>query len=161
MFKLRDVCIISLLVPSLILFNSIAYADKGQGHSYGQGQGKAHGRAHVQGIQGKGHGYGRGKSQTNTIKSNKIRFVNNDRTTINKYFNANPFPVNTLPPGIAKNLLRGKPLPPGIAKVFLPSDLVQLLPAYPGYEYLVVGRDVLLVNSTSRIVEDILSNVLK
>lgn len=59
------------------------------------------------------------------------------------------------------NLARGKPLPPGIAKRFLPNDLLNRLPVYPGYEYLAVGKDVVLVNSTTGIVSDILANALK
>ena len=35
---------------------------------------------------------------------------------------------NALPPGIAKNLVRGKPLPTGIAKKALPGDLSRPLP---------------------------------
>lgn len=149
-FKLKNICIIPFLVLMLSFFNSAVYADPGKGHGQGKGHGLGHGKSHA-------HKYG----QTNAAKPNKIKFVNNDRVIIGKYFKATPFPVQTLPPGIAKNLLRGKPLPPGIAKVFLPADLLPLLPVYPGYEYLVVGRDVVLVDSTSLIVADILSNVLR
>ncbi len=152
-FKLKNICIISLLISTLAFFNSTVYADPGKGHGQGKGQGKSQGHQHKQ-----AHGFKPGKTN---VKPNKIKFVNNDRVIINKYFTATPFPVQTLPPGIAKNLLRGKPLPPGIAKVFLPVDLLSRLPVYPGYEYLVVGRDVVLVDSTSLIIADILSNVLR
>ncbi|MDX1443630.1 MAG: hypothetical protein R3270_07625, partial [Gammaproteobacteria bacterium] len=37
----------------------------------------------------------------------------------------------SLPPGIAKNLERGKPLPPGIQKTRLPNELQQKLPPAP------------------------------
>ena len=37
----------------------------------------------------------------------------------------------SLPPGIAKNLARGKSLPPGIAKQHLPLELQRALPAAP------------------------------
>lgn len=40
-----------------------------------------------------------------------------------------------LPPGIRKNLARGKPLPPGIAKTRLPGGYVGRLPHYSGYEW--------------------------
>ena len=90
-----------------------------------------------------------------------MKFSNNDRVIVTDYFKAHPFTTTPLPPGIAKNLARGKPLPPGIAKVFLPEGLLSTLPAHPGYDYLVAGNDVLLVNSTTGIVSDILTNVLK
>jgi Ni/Co efflux regulator RcnB len=66
-----------------------------------------------------------------------------------------------LPPGIAKNLARGKPLPPGIAKQYLPTDLnLMLPPPRKGYERVIVDGKVLLVEVATRIVHDILSDVI-
>jgi Ni/Co efflux regulator RcnB len=65
-----------------------------------------------------------------------------------------------LPPGIAKNLRRGKPLPPGIAKQSLPHDLRRQLPAPPdGYERIIVGGKLLLVELGTQIVHDILMDI--
>ncbi|VXC56027.1 conserved exported hypothetical protein [Pseudomonas sp. 8Z] len=64
-----------------------------------------------------------------------------------------------LPPGIAKNLARGKPLPPGIAKNF-DSRLSSRLPYYEGYEWKQIGTDVVLVAVATGIVYEILRNVL-
>lgn len=62
-----------------------------------------------------------------------------------------------LPPGIAKNLARGKPLPPGIAKQHLPAGLNDLLPPPPrGYERVIVDGRVLLVEIATRVIHDIL-----
>ncbi len=68
-----------------------------------------------------------------------------------------------LPPGIARNLVRGKPLPSGIAKKYLPEGLRQLLPAPPhGYERIIVDGKVLLVEIATRVIHDILADgVLK
>jgi len=66
-----------------------------------------------------------------------------------------------LPPGIARNLARGKALPPGIAKQYLPSDLVAALPSPPaGYERVVVDGKILLVEVATRVIHDILSDVI-
>jgi Ni/Co efflux regulator RcnB len=66
-----------------------------------------------------------------------------------------------LPPGIAKNLQRGKPLPPGIAKQHLPSGLVSALPAPPrGYERIVVDGRVLLVEIATQVIHDILMDAV-
>lgn len=65
-----------------------------------------------------------------------------------------------LPPGIAKNLQRGKPLPPGIAKNYLPSDLVVELPKRPGYERVIIDGRVILIEIATGIVRDILEDVL-
>lgn len=62
-----------------------------------------------------------------------------------------------LPPGIAKNLARGKPMPPGIAKQYLPADLVTRLPSAPsGLEYLVVAGKLLLVDIATQVVREVL-----
>lgn len=62
-----------------------------------------------------------------------------------------------LPPGIAKNLQRGKPLPPGIAKQHLPQNLLVRLPRPGnGIEYLVVGGKLLLVEMATQIVREVL-----
>jgi len=67
----------------------------------------------------------------------------------------------SLPPGIAKNLERGKPLPPGIAKQYLPDSLVHELPAPPrGFERVVVDGKVLLVEVATRVIHDILTDVV-
>jgi hypothetical protein len=62
-----------------------------------------------------------------------------------------------LPPGIEKNLQRGKPLPPGIAKQRLPQDLLGRLPLAPsGLEYVVVAGKLLLVEIATQIVREVL-----
>ena len=62
-----------------------------------------------------------------------------------------------LPPGIAKNLQRGKPLPPGIAKQYFPHDLLARLPrAGDGLEYVVVAGKLLLVEVATQIVRRVL-----
>jgi hypothetical protein len=68
-------------------------------------------------------------------------------------------PVSSLPPGIAKNLARGKPLPPGIAKNF-DGRLASQLPRYDGYEWKQAGSDVILVAIATGIVYEVLRNVL-
>lgn len=68
-------------------------------------------------------------------------------------------PSSALPPGVAKNLARGKPLPPGIAKNF-DSRVASQLPRYEGYEWKQVGTDVVLVAIASGIVYEVLRNIL-
>jgi len=66
-----------------------------------------------------------------------------------------------MPPGIAKNLARGKPLPPGIAKRYLPTDLNLLLPPpKKGFERVIVDGKVLLVEIATRVVHDILTDII-
>ena len=66
-----------------------------------------------------------------------------------------------LPPGIAKNLARGKPLPPGIAMQQLPSGLSAALPpASGGYKRVIVDGKVLLVEIATQVVHDVLSDAV-
>ena len=69
-------------------------------------------------------------------------------------------PPQGLPPGIAKNLARGKPLPPGIAKRYLPQGLLGQLPPRVGYEWHVVDSDIVLIEIATRVIVDILKGVL-
>lgn len=66
---------------------------------------------------------------------------------------------SSLPPGIRKNLARGKPLPPGIAKKMVPAPMLARLPVYPGYEWQVAGTDLILVAVATAVVADVLLNV--
>ncbi len=66
-----------------------------------------------------------------------------------------------LPPGIAKNLQRGKPLPPGIAKKALPTGLIDLLPPTPhGFERVILSGKVLLVDVATQVIHDVLEDVI-
>ncbi|EQC1054060.1 TPA: hypothetical protein U2I44_001581 [Providencia rettgeri] len=66
-----------------------------------------------------------------------------------------------LPPGIAKQVSRGKPLPPGIAKKTLPSPFLAQLPVYVGYEWKVSGQDLILVAIGTMVVAEIIENVFE
>ena len=66
-----------------------------------------------------------------------------------------------LPPGIAKNLARGKPLPPGIARQSLPYELIRALPpVMDGHERIIVAGKILLIEIATHIIIDVLSDVL-
>lgn len=64
-----------------------------------------------------------------------------------------------LPPGIRKNLARGKPLPPGIAKKMVPGPMLTRLPVHPGYEWRVAGNDLILTAIATGVVADVLAGV--
>lgn len=69
-------------------------------------------------------------------------------------------PSRSLPPGIQKQLARGKPLPPGVAKQFDPR-VQSRLPTYPGYNWRQVGTDAVLIDITTGIVEAIIADALR
>jgi hypothetical protein len=66
-----------------------------------------------------------------------------------------------LPPGIARNLERGKPLPPGIARQYLPQNLVTVLPdPGRGLDYIVAAGKLLLVEAATQVVRDVLIDAI-
>lgn len=69
--------------------------------------------------------------------------------------------VEALPPGIRRNLARGKPLPPGIARKSAPAELVSRVSVPAGYELIEVGLDVLLVEVATSIVHDVLMDIVR
>lgn len=68
-------------------------------------------------------------------------------------------PGPALPPGIRKNLQRGKPLPPGIAKQQLDGRLVSRLPHYEGYQWIQVGTDLVQVSISTGLVNEVLNDM--
>jgi hypothetical protein len=88
-----------------------------------------------------------------------VIFSTDETRIIRDYFHANPYTPQALPPGIAKNLARGKPLPPGIAKRYLPAGLGTRLPHHDGYEDIIVGSDIVRIAVATGIIIDILKDV--
>ena len=87
-------------------------------------------KAHGAGKSAKGGDSGAGAAAVGAIAGSVIAGLllsDHDRSTITRYFQQHPQPATALPPGVAKNLARGKPLPPGIAKRGLPNALTSRL----------------------------------
>jgi Ni/Co efflux regulator RcnB len=68
---------------------------------------------------------------------------------------------HALPPGIAKNLIRGKALPAGIARKTVPQAMLAELPQHQGYEWRMAGTDLILVSVATAVVADVLFGVLQ
>jgi hypothetical protein len=101
-------------------------------------------------------GKGRGKPVSEVQVSNaKVKGPGTDLEIriIRDYYSAQSGKLKSLPPGIAKNLARGKPLPPGIAKTRVPDDLIGLLPSRAESLWIVAGDVVLLVDAGDLIVD--------
>jgi Ni/Co efflux regulator RcnB len=132
-------------------------APHGQGQGKGQGQGQGQGKKQTVIVPGNpGQGQGKSHRQGNA-GAPAVLFQPRDRDVIVDYYGGWPR-AQTLPPGIARNLARGKPLPPGIAKRGLPPDLLARLPRYDGYDYYMVGSDVVLMAIATGIIVDILTD---
>jgi hypothetical protein len=87
-----------------------------------------------------------------------VGFSASERRVISEYFAEHRYDATPLPPGVAKNLARGKPLPPGIAKRQLPPDLQARLESRAGVEVTIFGDRIVLLEASGLVV-DILEGV--
>ncbi len=66
-----------------------------------------------------------------------------------------------LPPGLQKHIERTGRLPPGLEKRWLPGDLRRLLPYHTGRDYRVVGNDIVLIETATELILDVMKGVLR
>lgn len=167
------------LTVSFIAFCSLALTaqaappeGKGQGHSASQ-HGKKGNSGKGPGHSGKGNS---GKGNYNADKGSHVRHGGDARrggdmlgdlahagiTAALAREYARDYGLrgySSLPPGIRKNLARGKPLPPGIAKKMVPGSMLGRLPKHSGYEWRVAGTDLILISVATAVIADILYDV--
>ncbi|ENU1225240.1 MULTISPECIES: anti-virulence regulator CigR family protein [Providencia] len=159
-----------ILLP-IIAFTSL-FANSSPNGNQGQGNGKGHQQVH--GNKGKQNKDNSNKGNDNQeikhVKSSKYYDKHRGANiSFNVSFgNVRPLAIEYgltgyrgLPPGIAKQVSRGKPLPPGIAKKMLPSAFLAELPVYVGYEWKISGRDLILVAIGTAVVAEIIENVFE
>src|SRR3546814_7362889 len=117
--------------------------------------------------QGKGKGKG-GNPNDSTTTEDIVQGVtagvlgavlsDDERAIIHRYFGQHPDSlgkVKELPPGIRKKLARGGAMPPGIAKQVLPDGLPRQLPPRHGEHYEIIGTDVVLIETATRVIVDV------
>ncbi|MCF5230698.1 MULTISPECIES: anti-virulence regulator CigR family protein [unclassified Pseudomonas] len=143
MFKSRSLVVVITCI-ALVAGSATALADPGNGK--GQGHGNGNGNGHGgQGKKGKG---GDSQYAPSIDRGSVLGVLGGYRD----YWRPGP----SLPPGVQKNLARGKPLPPGIAKK-LDGRLLGRLPHYDGYEWQQAGTDLILVAIASGIIYEVLN----
>ena len=122
---------------------------------------QAQGRGNGRGNGGGGGGGGRVEA-TATVMGVDVTLSADIRTQIQSYYTAHPVAdAQSLPPGIRRNLARGKPLPPGIAKKVAPPELASRVRLRDGYELVEVGLDVFLVEVATNVIHDVLMDVVR
>ena len=126
----------------------VAFGAFARGQGKGKGQDKPHGKPSP------------GKKAGGPV------FSPADRTAIHAYVREAPgflgVEARGLPPGLAKNVQRGKPLPPGWQKKIagFPPALEQRLPLLPvGYRRVVVDRWAFVIAEATNTVVDVLDLV--
>lgn len=91
-----------------------------------------------------------------------IGFSATDRQIVSNFFLRNTGYYSSLPPGLRRQLVTKGRLPPGIARKALPPGLAGALPPAPqGYQRMIVGPDVLLVEIATGIIFDIIRDVVR
>ncbi|WP_430444925.1 MAG: anti-virulence regulator CigR family protein [Pseudomonas piscis] len=144
--------VVALACAALAAGPTAAGADPGNGH----GKGKGHDQGSAEHGQGHGNSRGGGKQGNwqggpSIDRGDVLGILSGHRD----YWRPGP----ALPPGIQKNLARGKPLPPGIARK-LDGRLLGQLPHYDGYEWRQAGTDLILVTVATGLIYEVLSGVL-
>lgn len=142
---------ISLFVTAALMAGSHACADANKQKNNGG-----------QGSQQQGHSQQNGNKATGKKQKSYEQDYDEDYADIRRIFEQHGglSSYQGLPPGISKNLQRGKPLPPGIAKKFNP-DIERQLPYYPGNVWRQVGSDAVLIDATTSVVREVMKDVLR
>lgn len=118
-------------------------------------------------AQGRGNGHGRrggpaAEPAPTSGPSVSVSLSVGDQAIIREYYASHPQGgVESLPPGIRRNLARGKPLPPGIAKRMAPDALRSRIRVPEHYEIVEVGVDVFLVEVATGIIHDALMDIVR
>ncbi|MBR9958894.1 hypothetical protein KEM66_16715 [Cronobacter sakazakii] len=164
--KTKRLTALALLLAAFTVCATPAMANPGNGNGNGNGHGNSgnHGNGNGHGNNGNHAAHDQNDSGNASGRKNygKPDHVEADIS----YSRARSLAVNygltgyeSLPPGIAKNLARGKPLPPGIAKKSVPASMLNELPYYPGYEWKMVGDDLVLIALSTALVTAVINNV--
>lgn len=160
MSKRRTTLTVLALIASLGLSSAPALADKG-GNGNGNGNSGNHGNSGNNGNHGNNGNSGKhgNKAKGNDGDQGLVSVsISRDRArSLARNYGLTGY--GSLPPGIAKNLARGKPLPPGIAKKMVPSSMLRDLPYYPGYEWRIAGDDLVLVALSTALVASVINGV--
>lgn len=97
-----------------------------------------------------------------------VEFSVRDRELIREYYAARrpkPLPPglakrDRLPPGLERQLRKGGQLPPGLEGRDLPRELERRLSPLPqGYARVIVGGRIVLQNSSTRVVVDVIQDI--
>lgn len=150
----------ALLLAAFTLSATPALANPGNGN--GNGNSGHHGKGHGNNGKGADHKekhHGNASARKNYGKPDHVEADISFSRARSLAVNYGLTGYDALPPGIAKNLARGKPLPPGIAKKTVPASMLNDLPYYPGYEWKIIGDNLVLIALSTALVTAVINNV--
>ena len=163
-----SIAFLSILCAALVSPAS-ADNDKGQGNSHGGPKAGKHDN-----DRGRGDNDDRGNSggPVVVVPYQQIVIVDRDRNVVHTYYRTE-YAAGRCPPGLAKKnngclppgqanraWVIGQPLPPQIVYEPMPRALwTQLTPPPPGYEYVRVADDIVLMSTATRVIAGLLGNL--
>jgi len=165
-----SIAFLSILCAALVSPAS-ADNDKGKGNSHG---GPKAGKS--DNDRGRGDNDDRGNRRADDpvvgVPYQQIVIVDRDRNVVRTYYRSE-YDAGRCPPGLAKKnngclppgqakkvWVIGQPLPPQIAYEPMPRALwTQLTPPPPGYEYVRVADDIVLMSTETRVIAGLLGNL--
>ena len=165
-----SIAFLSILCAALVSPAS-ADNDKGKGNSHG---GPKDGKS--DNDRGRGDNDDRGNRRADDpvvgVPYQQIVIVDRDRNVVRTYYRSE-YDAGRCPPGLAKKnngclppgqakkvWVIGQPLPPQIAYEPMPRALwTQLTPPPPGYEYVRVADDIVLMSTETRVIAGLLGNL--
>lgn len=167
MLKSRALKTALAVVISCTVLAAPVFANPGNGNGGGgQGNGNSgnpgnNGKSGEHGNKGHGNAGPKDKhgNRKNAGRPDQVESDINYSLARNLAVNYGLVGYQSLPPGIAKKVARGKPLPPGIAKKSLPASMLNELPYYPGYEWRAVGDDLVLIALSTAVVTAVINGV--
>lgn len=94
----------------------------------------------------------------------EIAFSDRDRSLIRGYYRYHLPPGlakrSSLPPGLQKQVMQRGQLPPGLRAKRLPNELeVKLSPLPTGYVRVRIGTDVVLMNTRTKVIVDVIKDI--
>lgn len=93
----------------------------------------------------------------------RVAFTDHDRVVIRDYYRRLPPGLakkGKVPPGHAYRMRRNDGIPPDVAWEYLPPDVESRLSRLPdGYARIVIGADVAIMNTRTRVVVDLLEDI--
>lgn len=125
---------------------------------------------------GKGNKHGHGGGPAVVVQPIRVVVPDRDRAVVYQYYRTE-YSAGRCPPGLAKKgngclppgqakgppklWVVGQPLPPTVFYEPVPRAVVQqLAPVPPGYDYVRVDNDVLLMDMTNRMVADVVNDIV-
>lgn len=156
MGKRRGLTAVLATLVSLSLFAAPVMANPGNGNGNGHGgggQGNSSGNHGNKGNQGNNGQKGNSAQKNNGSSDHRKNYGKPDHVESDISFaTARHLAVNY-------GLTGYDSLPPGIAKKTVPASMLGQLPYYPGYEWKIVGDDLVLIALSTAVVTAIINGV--